>query len=326
MSDRSIRRRIAFATSADHPSIQQDDAHLAAVLETLGVEVVSCIWNDPAVEWSAFEAVLIRTIWDYFKHHRAFLAWLDLLDWHGIPTINDSKVLRWNSDKRYLLELARQGVPTIPARLAASGELAEVLASMRGQQVVVKPTVSGGAWHTVSGHADDAQFAEVVAALPRQLDYLVQPFVPEIVSAGEWSLLYFDGEFSHATIKRPAPGDYRVQGEHGGSAEPIEPDAATLAAAAQALGAVATLGYGVPAYARVDGVISGDRFLLMELELIEPFLFLSARPRTAERFAQQLAARMRRRQSRRETGPAHHPPTTPSQRDDNAPTNRENDR
>jgi glutathione synthase/RimK-type ligase-like ATP-grasp enzyme len=292
MSDRSIRRRIAFATSADHPSIQQDDAHLAAVLDTLGIEAVSCIWNDPAVEWSAFEAVLIRTIWDYFKHHRAFLAWLDLLDRHGIPAINDSKVLRWNSDKRYLLELAREGVPTIPSQLAGPGELAGVLASMGKQQVVVKPTVSGGAWHTVRGHADDAQFAQFVAALPRQLEYLVQPFVPEVVSAGEWSLLYLGGSFSHAVIKRAATGDYRVQSEHGGRVEPIEPDRATLDAADKALAAAAAIGHGDLAYARVDGVTCAGRFLVMELELIEPFLFLAGQRQAAERLARHLAERL----------------------------------
>jgi glutathione synthase/RimK-type ligase-like ATP-grasp enzyme len=294
MSARASSRRIAFATSADHPLIQPDDAHLAAVLESLGIEAVSCTWNDPAVEWSAFEAVLIRTIWDYFKHHRAFLAWLDLLDRHGIPTINGSKVLRWNSDKRYLLELAREGVPTIPSQLAGPGELAGVLASMRGQQVVVKPTVSGGAWHTVRGHAGDAQFLEAVDALPRQLEYLVQPFVPDIVSAGEWSLLYLGGTFTHAVIKRAATGDYRVQSEHGGRVEPVEPDRATLDAADKALAAAAAIGHGDLAYARVDGVTCAGRFLIMELELIEPFLFLAGQPQAAERLARHLAARLDR--------------------------------
>ena len=284
--------RLALATSADHPSIQPDDAHLAASLERLGLPPVVCVWNDPAVDWAAFDAVLIRTIWDYFKHHAAFLAWLDRLDALGIPTINDSALLRWNSDKRYLLELAQHGVAIIPTRLASAAALPGVLAALPGQAVVIKPSISGGAWHTLRGTAGDAAFAAAVAQLPRDRDYLVQPFVPEIVSDGEWSLLYFAGEFSHAVLKRPAAGDYRVQGEHGGSAEPAQPGAATLAAADRALAAVAALGHGNHAYVRVDGVVSGGRFLVMELELIEPFLHLAAHPAAAERLARDVAARL----------------------------------
>ncbi|OOG51277.1 hypothetical protein [Rhodanobacter sp. C01] len=286
-------RRLAFATSTDYPSIQPDDAHLAASLERLGLEPIVCVWNDPDVDWSAFDAVLIRTIWDYFKHHAAFLAWLDRLDRLGIPTINDSALLRWNSDKRYLLELAERDVGIIPTQLASAHELGDVLSTMPAQQVVIKPAISGGAWHTLRGTAGDENFAQALTRLPRDHDYLVQPFVPEIVSDGEWSLLYFGGEFSHAVIKRPAAGDYRVQGEYGGSADPIVPSAATLAAAERALAAVAKIGHGDQAYVRVDGVICGGRFLIMELELIEPFLHLAGYPAAAERLAQLVAAQLK---------------------------------
>jgi glutathione synthase/RimK-type ligase-like ATP-grasp enzyme len=292
MSMHAVTRRLAVATSADYPAIQPDDAHLAATLERLGVPPVVCVWNDPAVDWSAFDAVLIRTIWDYFKHHAAFLAWLDRLDALGVPTINDSALLRWNSDKRYLLELAQHGVAIIPTQLAVAHALPEVLAAMAGQHVVVKPRISGSAWHTLRGTAGDAAFAAAVAQLPRERDYLVQPFVPEVVSEGEWSLLYFAGAFSHAVIKRPAAGDYRVQGEYGGRTEAAQPDAAILAAADRALAALAMLGHGDHTYLRVDGVVSGGRFLVMELELIEPFLHLAAHPQAAERLAREVAARL----------------------------------
>lgn len=285
-------RRLALATSTDYPSIQPDDAGLATALERLGIQPIVCVWNDPDVDWSSFEAVLIRTIWDYFKHHAAFLRWLDRLDQLGIPTINDSRLLRWNSDKRYLLELVQHGVGIIPTRLAGAHELRDVLATMAGQQVVVKPTVSGSAWHTLRGCAGDAAFAHAVAQLPPEHDYLVQPFVPEIITDGEWSLLYFAGEFSHAVIKRPASGDYRVQGEYGGSTEPVVPSAATLADAGRALAAVAAIGHGDHAYVRVDGVICAGQFLIMELELIEPFLHLAERPPAAERLAAQIALRL----------------------------------
>lgn len=289
MPDRPTTRRLAVATSADYPAIQADDAGLAAALQRRGVDLVVCVWNDPAVDWPAFDAVLIRTIWDYFKQHADFLAWLDRLDALGVPTINDSALLRWNSDKRYLLELARHGVAIIPTRLASARELPEVLAAMPAQQVVIKPTISGGAWHTLRGTVDEPAFMQAVTQLPPQFDYLVQPFVAEIVSEGEWSLLYFGGEFSHAVIKRPVAGDYRVQSEYGGSVDPVQPSPATLAAAERALAAVAAIGHGDHGYVRVDGVIHAGQFLIMELEMIEPFLFLGEQPQAAGRFAQQLA-------------------------------------
>ncbi len=169
--DRPVTRRIAFATCADLPSIQHDDAHLAASLERLGIQPASCIWNDPSVDWSSFDAVLIRTIWDYYKHHAAFITWLDRLDRLGIPTINDSRVLRWNSDKRYLLDLARHEVAIIPTRVVGAHELIDALAAMSAQPVVIKPTISGGAWHTLRGNTDDATFLQAVARLPIELDY-----------------------------------------------------------------------------------------------------------------------------------------------------------
>ncbi len=281
--------QLAIATSAQIPGIHADDAHLAESLTCLGVEPTVCIWNDLAVDWSRFDAVLIRTTWDYFKLYPAFKVWLDQLP---IPSINNAPLLRWNSDKRYLLELAPLGVDIIPTRLASGHDLAEALSAMRGQEVVIKPTVSGGAWHTVRGVVGDAAFEQAVAQLPAEFEYLVQPFVPEIVADGEWSLLYFDGQYSHAILKRAASGDYRVQAMFGGSEEAIEPSAEIIASAERALRAVAALGHADHAYVRVDGVAVDGRFLLMELEMIEPHLFLSHRPAAAEQFASNLRRRL----------------------------------
>jgi glutathione synthase/RimK-type ligase-like ATP-grasp enzyme len=281
--------RLALATSAELAGIHPDEVHLADSLRALGVEPTSCTWTDPAVDWSRFDAVLIRTTWDYFQRYREFLQWLDRLP---VPTINPTPLLRWNSDKRYLLELERRGIAVIPSRIAAAGQLRALLATMPGQDVVVKPTVSGGAWLTVRGVVGDEGFANAIAQLPPDLDYLVQPFVPAIVDDGEWSLVFFDNRYSHAVIKRPARGDYRVQDQFGGRAEPVEPDASMLAAAQRALAAVADLGHPDHAYVRVDGVQVDGQFQLMELEMIEPGLHLARRPDAAERFARNLLARL----------------------------------
>lgn len=291
MSD-VFRHRLALATCAAFPRLTNDDAPLLAALPPLGIHPEPCIWNDPAVDWAGYDAVLVRSTWDYFEHHDAFLAWLDRLDALGVPMLNDSRLLRWNSDKRYLGELATHGVATIPTRYALPGTLRDTLRTFHGEDVVVKPSVSGGAWRTARGRVGAAGFEQAVAQLPDTSAYLVQPFVPQVADEGEWSLLYFDGAYSHAVLKRPAAGDYRVQHEHGGSAVAAEPDAIARAAAERALAGVAALGHAGTAYARVDGVRVGDRFLLMELELIEPALHLASHPGAAARFARQLAERL----------------------------------
>lgn len=286
----SVQIRLALATCAHLPGVHPDDVHFAATLARLGVEPVAVDWANPAVDWSGFDAVLIRTTWDYFQRYGEFLRWLRALP---VPTINARPLLQWNSDKRYLLELANLGVDIVPAHVASKSELPDLLASMRGKELVVKPTVSGGAWNTVRGIAGDAAFARAISELPAGCEYIVRDFVPEIASEGEWSLLYFDGEFSHAILKRASSGEFRVQSQFGGSVERIEPTPEILAAARQSLAATATLGHADHAYARVDGVLVNGRFRLMELEMIEPALFLAGNPEAAERFARCIENRVR---------------------------------
>jgi len=281
--------RLAIATSVAEPEIHSDDKHLAASLRGFGVETTACIWNDPAVNWASFDAVLIRSIWDYFKHYASFKQWLARLP---VPTINHRDLLLWNSNKRYLVELEKYGVPIIPTQVVSASQLQSTLAAMPGREVVIKPTVSGTAWHTVRGVAGESAFGQLVAQLPSEFEYLVQPYMTEVVSDGEWSLLFFDGEYSHAVIKRPKAGDYRVQSDYGGVSLPAEPGPDLVASATRVLAAAAAIGHADVAYARIDGVISQGRFLLMELEMIEPFLHLGNRADASERFAANLVKRL----------------------------------
>jgi glutathione synthase/RimK-type ligase-like ATP-grasp enzyme len=287
-------QRIAIASSRIVPGEHPDDASLRAALAGHGATAVIRTWNDPAVDWTQFDAVVLRSTWDYFQHYGEFLGWLEQLDRAGVATVNHSRTLRWNSDKRYLLDFVDAGIPVVPTCLA---DAASVLAAARqwdGREVVIKPTVSGTAWLAIRGWAGSAALAEQAAGLPVDLEYLVQPFLPEIERAGEWSLVYLGGQFSHAVIKRPAAGDYRVQGEFGGTAECVEPEPSVQASAARVLQAAAQLGHGDHAYARVDGVVVEGQFLLMELELIEPYLHLARQDGAAERLAAAVLARLPR--------------------------------
>lgn len=281
---------LALVVSDVQPEPHEDDAGLIAALREHGVHVHPRIWSDAAVDWAAHDALLVRSTWDYFQRYTEFLQWYRRIEALRCPIANPLPLLAWNSDKRYLLDLAAQGVAIIPTVHARGAGLDAALAPLQGE-VVVKPSVSGGAWHTVRGRIGSEAFAQALAALPRELDYLVQPFLPQVVEDGEWSLLFFGGVYSHAVLKKPARDDYRVQTYFGGSAEPAEPPAQVAAAARRALDAVAALGHRDHAYVRVDGVVAGGEFLLMELEFIEPFLHLAAHPPAARLFAAQLAQR-----------------------------------
>jgi glutathione synthase/RimK-type ligase-like ATP-grasp enzyme len=282
-----VTKRIALATSAAHPELHEHDLPLVDALRATGLDPVAEVWTDPSVDWSAYDAVLLRSVWDYHIRYDEFTEWLGLVDKADVPVFNDSGLVRWNADKRYLVELRERGVAIVPSQVAAGDCLREVVAGLDGQEIVIKPTVSASAHHTVRGVAGSEELSRAMDDLPDTV-YLVQPFVPEIVTDGEWSLMFIDGEYTHAVVKRPAAGDYRVQMMFGGESTLTDPSPAVLESAQAALEAAGP----PPVYARVDGVVVNGRFLLMELELIEPYLFLPEFPEATDKLAAAVARRV----------------------------------
>nr|WP_202893747.1 hypothetical protein [Kribbella italica] len=266
--------------------MHEHDLPLVTALRTAGLEPVAELWTDPSVDWSSYDAVLLRSVWDYHTRYLEFTEWLGQLDKAGVRVLNDSALVRWNADKSYLLELRERGVAIVPSQVAAGDCLREVVGGLSGREIVIKPTVSASALHTVRGLAGSEQLSRAMDDLPDAV-YLVQPFQPEIQTDGEWSLMYFGGAYSHAVVKRPVAGDYRVQHEFGGSVELADPSPAILSGAIAALTAA---GAATAPYARVDGIVSNGRFLLMELELIEPYLFLPDHPAAYQHLTQSVVS------------------------------------
>lgn len=215
----------------------------------------------------------MRSCWDYHLRVDEFRQWLDRLQQNNITLLNSPDLIRWNIDKRYLRELANRGIPIPDTVWLAAGEqidLADACRVRSWPNAIAKPLIGASAQGLQRNRHGLIEGPLVV-----------QEYLPEIESAGEWSLMYFAGEFSHAVRKRAAPGDFRVQSDFGGAAELAAPPAQLMNIAAAAL----ALTPGQPLFARVDLVERHSSALLMELELIEPELFLSIAPGASRRLA-----------------------------------------
>jgi glutathione synthase/RimK-type ligase-like ATP-grasp enzyme len=280
--------RIAFATYRELPDLTRDDQLVVAALRELGIDGQAAVWNDPAVHWSGFDAVLVRSIWDYHREPQTFTAWLDRLERARVPVWNPPMLLRWNMHKRYLLDLEARGIPIVPTAVVERGaavQLADVLHERGWSDAIVKPAVSASAWQTwrtTNAESDQARFA----ALLQLSDLLIQPFVRAIQQAGEWSFVFLGGSHSHAVLKRPQADDWRVQSEWGGALADDQPPQNAIRQAT----AITDQIDGSWLYARVDGIVIDDVLHLMELELIEPALFLQRHPPSIARFAEAINA------------------------------------
>jgi hypothetical protein len=284
--------RVALVTCAAFPQLYEDDLLLATALAELGIRGDPAVWSDDAIDWMSFDALVIRSPWDYFERSDEFRAWLDARIASRVLMCNSGDILDWNYDKRYLQELAAAGVSLVPTICIARGEKADVAALARARgwnEIVVKPTISGGAYRTYRFFIDDAAtYAREIEQTLSDCGLLVQPFLSEVMTGGELSLLFFDGVYSHAVCKRPKPGDYRVQFQFGGTSENVEVDASLIAQARACVLASPSL----PVYARVDGLVKDGQFLLMELEVFEPLMFLARNADAAGRFAKAVQGRM----------------------------------
>ncbi|NMR21104.1 RimK family alpha-L-glutamate ligase [Cellulomonas fimi] len=297
--------RVALATCSAFPEMEADEAPLIPALGERGVEAVPAVWDDPEVDWSAFDLVVVRSTWDYTPRHEEFLAWAS-----GVPRLaNPAEVLAWNTDKSYLRDLEQAGLPVVPTiwldparnltsravhtRFPASGEF------------VVKPTVSAGAQDTGRYQSNEAHQRGMAIVHARDLlragrHVMVQPYLERVDTVGETALVYLDGKFSHAVRKGAL-----LQGPYRGVEGLFKPEDMTAreatpqerALADRIMAAVPSVVPGAAdrplLYARVDLLPDADgNPMLLELELTEPSLFLGLDDGALDRAADAIAARV----------------------------------
>ncbi|HZG94216.1 MAG TPA: hypothetical protein VEZ46_05835 [Mycobacteriales bacterium] len=279
--------RVLIATCAEWPDLVADEELVVPALAALGIAAEPGVWTDPDVDWSA-DAVVVRTTWDYFDRRDEFVTWADRVG-ASTPMWNSPQVIRRNTDKRYLGELAAAGVPIVPTEwiaVAAEFDLAELLERRGWDVAVVKPTVSAGARDAMKVTAATVDAAtDLVRRVTTSREVMVQPYLESVEEYGERALVFFDGELSHAVRKHPMLAGATSPFE----ADPAVPAADEIALAEQVLGTVDD----ELLYARVDVARFADGSpVLMELELTEPRLFLGDADGAAGRLAAAIARRI----------------------------------
>jgi glutathione synthase/RimK-type ligase-like ATP-grasp enzyme len=270
-----------FITQADRGYVADDHA-LIAELAKLDLTPTERPWTAGLNGITAADTLVIRAIWDYHLRPQEFVAWLDGVRRIGCPTINPEALIRWNHHKTYLRELAQKGIATPETYFFRSHEeFAENRPHLAHLEYVLKPVISASAHRTARvARSDIAKAAQDFAGT----HFMVQEFLPEIAD-GEWSLIYIGQEFTHAVKKVPASGEFRSQRDFGAKQEAATPPPSAIMQGRQILSLLPE-----PAdYARVDFVMRGDTPLLIELELIEPELFLANHEVAARKLAQIIA-------------------------------------
>jgi glutathione synthase/RimK-type ligase-like ATP-grasp enzyme len=281
----------------------EDDCVLKA-LELKGVKGRKVDWADDQLDWGQPDALLFRTTWDYFERWPEFSSWLDDASLES-TLLNDATIVRWNLNKKYLLDLERFGLRIVPTAVWEEGEsvsLSHAMSDIDSDDVVIKPLVSGAAMdtHRVHGHVDlltvtptdpkGRSAQELWMHLLRRQGMMVQPFLPSVAQHGEISVIWVHGKVTHAVHKRAKEGDFRVQDDHGGTVHRHELQKDELAFAIRTMDVcqewLQSHDMPPPLYARIDMVIDLDgEWALSELEMVEPELWFRFHPEAADELA-----------------------------------------
>ena len=278
-------KKCAFLSLDEVGDYVIDDEHAIEPLSALGWRVSTVSWRQKNMPWSDFDLVIIRSTWDYWNDVATFLATLEQISRQTLLA-NHLELVRWNLVKTYMRDLQEKGIGIVPTLWASSlqaDSFTRFQAELGTSEIVVKPAVGANGEDAFRvSRSDPAQRLESIAARFRRRDCMIQPFMPNIISEGEYSLFFFSGQYSHAILKTPAKSEFRSQEEHGGEIRSIAPQEKLLLRAQQAMETISPS----PLYARIDFIRDdADDFLVMELELIEPSLYLRMDPQAPGRFA-----------------------------------------
>ncbi len=281
------RKKVAFVTSEADPNLIPDDRMAIAPLEKLGIDVEVLVWDRPGQDLGSYDAFIFRSCWNYHRKHSEFVTWLNGLRSLHIPVFNPVETNIWNLSKKYLLDLESCGIVIpetvfLPGHSFKEDHLEHYLESIPSEKVVIKPAVSLNGEDTyLFERTESTAIKSKCSEINSTRDLLLQQFIPEIQTEGEISLIYFNKQYCHAIRKTAKKGEFRIHEEHGGTRVAYLPDAAELHFANSVVDTITE----DLLFCRVDIVKSGSKIYLIELEILDPMLFLGMDPKAPQRFA-----------------------------------------
>jgi len=283
---------VCYSNKGEYGLADLENEELFQFLKEKGVDIHSEIWSDPAAEWESYDNVILKAPWDYVEKIDQFRSWLDKLDSLNVRLLNSINTIRWNIDKHYLRDIADSGLNVIETMYLEKGssiDFKSCFQSLNIEKIVVKPCISASSKNTFAISLNEAdQFIPVINDLLKDGDYMVQPFLKEIQQSGEVSFMFFNGVFSHSVIKKPKAGDFRTQEHLGGTIDTFTPTAELLSSVQKYVDIFAKNCL----YTRVDGTIVNGAFQLMELEIVDPYLYLFTSPESYNLYYGALIASM----------------------------------
>jgi glutathione synthase/RimK-type ligase-like ATP-grasp enzyme len=281
-----LMKSVAIITYKDAPNLSDSDSVLIWHLAEKGFHAEPVQW-DSKTDWSKYDCLVIRSCWDYHLRAKEFMQWLDLLQKQNITVWNPIEILRWNHKKNYLKELTEKGIdiiPTVWLEKDSSLQLADILRENNWEKAAIKPIIGASAHNIFLASMSDATLLqEKLDEMLKHSEVMIQPFIKEIQTGGELSIMFIGGEYSHTVVKMPKENDFRSN-YFGSAVKLTQPSKEILEQAKKVYSTI-----DVPLlYARVDGVNVNNNLLLMEFELIEPYLFFEHFPEAGEKFAEAL--------------------------------------
>ncbi|WP_445664782.1 ATP-grasp domain-containing protein [Fodinibius sp. AD559] len=279
-------KRCAFLSMDNLDDFEVYDHLLLEPLKELGWHAEEISWRSNDINWNSYDAVIIRSPWDYQKEPQAFLDVLAEIEQSDAVLENSLKIVKWNIDKTYLRDLESRGIKIVPSlwyQKFNTDLFPSVFTDLKSEEIVIKPTISAGADNTFRIHKSNyGIFVDDLKSVFKDRPFLAQPFMNNITEEGEFSVFFFGDTYSHTILKTPKNDDFRVQEEHGGRLKKVEPEKHLLKTARTMRDMIEP----EPLYTRADYVRTPDNtFALMELELIEPSLYFNMDPESPKRFA-----------------------------------------
>jgi len=287
-------KKVALLSMDSLENFHTYDKLLIEPMKTLGCIAEEISWRNEKVNWKDYDAVIVRSTWDYQNDSAKFISVLEKIN--SVSYLeNDLDLMKWNMNKSYLFDLEQKGVKivdTIWEKSFNSNLTSEYFYKLNTDEIIIKPNISANADNTFrltrEKLNDNLQQLKKIFG---SREFMVQPFLNNIIDEGEYSLFFFDGKFSHSVLKKPKEKDFRVQEEHGGDIQPAKASSEMIVIAENIIKKLFT----IPLYGRVDLVrTKQNEFALMELELIEPSLYLNKDQHSPIRFAEAFYDRLKK--------------------------------